>query len=185
MKIYTPKDINEIGSAEQRAEYIRLRKIAQKRRKRLEAAGFSKSAGRLFPTARSIDNALDLRYQLLELSRWLRDPAHKVRNAKRQRDYTLQALHNDGFDFINEDNFEAFTEYMDSLREEYAGQIFDSGDAADVFNQAQRIGIDPEVARKEFDYFADHLEELSRLKPVRSDHGATVSAIRNKINKLR
>ena len=184
MKTYTPKDINEIGPVTQRAEYIKLRKIAQKRRARLEAAGFSRSAGKPFPTARSINNPLELRYQLLELSRWLREPTHRVKNAKRQRDRALNALHEDGFSFINEENFEVFTDYMDSLREEYAGQIFDSGDAADVFNQAQRIGIDPEVARSEFDFYADHLDELSRLKPVKSDKGASASAIRKKIRKL-
>ena len=73
---------------------------------------------------------------------------------------------------------------MDDLREQYSDKIFDSSTAADVFNQTQRIGVKPETVKKNFDYFVEHLDELDRMKPVRSEKGATMRAVKDKIRKL-
>jgi hypothetical protein len=108
-----------------------------------------------------------------------------VRGYKRNRDALLDTFHQQGLDYVNENNFEDFIQYMDELREEYGSKVFDSGDAADVYNNAQRIGIPTETVKKNFNYFAEHLEEMDRMRPVRSAKGATMGAIKNKIRNLK
>ena len=182
MKIFTPLDIKGMADSAVREAYASLRGVAQKRVGRMAAQGLGRDLPS-FPTTRGLTNE-EARQQLAEVSRWIRQPAHTVRGYKRQRADMLDTFHEKGYDWVDENNFEDFIQYMEELREEYGSKAFDSGDAADVYNNAQRIGIPTETVKKNFDYFASHLEELDRMRPVRSDKGATMGAIRDKIRKL-
>lgn len=185
MTIYTPKMIEAMSANPKRIReaYAELRKVAQKRFKRLQAQKLTTNKSFKFPMTKTLSDA-DAAYYLAEVSRYLKDSQTTVKGAKRARDYDLQLFHEKGLTFINEDNYMDFVQYMDELRHQYDAKIFDSGDAADVFNEAQRIGIDTNTIKKDFDYFAEHLEDLERLKPVRSEKGATFSAIKQKIKRL-
>lgn len=165
-----------------RSAYAALRSVAQKRVGRMAAQGLGRDLPS-FPKTRGLSNE-EARQQLAEVSRWIRQPSHTVKGYKRQMAYNLERFHEKGYDFVDESNYEDFIQYMEELREEYGSKAFDSGDAADVYNNAQRIGIPTDTVKKNFDYFANHLEELDRMKPVRSEKGATMGAIRDKIRKL-
>ena len=182
MKIFTPLDIKGMADRAVREAYTSLRGVAQKRVGRMAAQGLGRDLPS-FPTTRGLTNE-EARQQLAEVSRWIRDPRHTVKGYKRQRAYNLERFHEKGYDWIDESNYEDFIRYMEELREEYGSKAFDSGDAVDVYNNAQRIGIPTETVKKNFDYFASHLEEMDRMRPVRSERGAAMGAIRDKIRKL-
>lgn len=182
MKIFTPLDIKGMADSAVREAYAALRGVAQKRVGRMAAQGLGRDLP-TFPTTRGLSNE-EARQQLAEVSRWIRDPRHTVKGYKRQRAYNLDRFHEKGYDWINESNYEDFIKYMEELREEYGSKVFDSGDAVDVYNNAQRIGIPTDTIKKNFNYFAQHLEDLDRMRPVRSEKGATMGAIRDKIRKL-
>lgn len=182
MKIFTPIDIAKMPANEVKEAFQHLKSVANKRIGRMQAQGLGRPMQR-FGSMRGMSEE-QMRQGLAEVSRWIREPSHTVRGYKSRRSEMLDAFHEKGYDFVNEENYEDFIDYMEELREEYGSKVFDSSAAADVFGQTQRIGIDPDAVKKNFDYFADHLDELDRMKPVRTEKGATMPAIRRKIKRL-
>ena len=182
MKIFTPIDTAKMPANEVKEAFQHLKSVANKRIGRMQAQGLGRPMQK-FGSMRGMSEE-QMRQGLAEVSRWIREPSHTVRGYKSRRSEMLDAFHEKGYDFVNEENYEDFIDYMEELREEYGSKVFDSSAAADVFGQTQRIGIDPDTVKKNFDYFADHLDELDRMKPVRSEKGATMPAIRRKIKRL-
>ncbi len=183
MKIYTPNQIDAMSGQAVKEAFQHLKSVANKRIGRMQAQGLGRSDMRKFGSMRGMSEE-QMRQGLADVSRWIRDPSHTVKGYKTKRSEFLDAMHEKGFDFVNEENYEDFVDFMEDLREEYGSKVFDSGAAADVFSNTQRIGIPPEVVKKNFDYFAEHMDELDRMKPIRSEKGGTMRAIKDKIRKL-
>lgn len=183
-KLYFPFQIHDMQPEEIRSAYIKLRKAANQRLTRMEKAGLGTKGAWRFPKVRDL-NEEQMAKQLADASLYMRDVRHTVPGERKFMRDELQKLHEEyGYDWINESNFYDFVDFMDDLREQYGNKAFDSGDAADVFNNSQKIGIDPKIVKENFDYFAEHLSELERMKPARSASGATLPAIKRKIKRL-
>lgn len=182
-QMFFPFQIAQMGAKAVQAAYAKMRKAANQRLTRMEKAGLGTQGSFRFPKVRDLSEQ-EMRTQLAEASRYMRDPRHTIPGERRFMRDELEKLHDMGYDYINESNFYDFTAYMEELREEYGNKAFDSGDAADVFNNSQKIGIDPKIVKENFDYFAEHLSELERMKPARSASGATLPAIKRKIKRL-
>lgn len=183
MKLYTPKQLEKIKDNERlvRQEYAALRKVAQKRFKRLQAAGLTNKTSFKFPQTRYMEQD-EVEYMLLEVSRYLKDPDTTIRGAKETRDRVLDYFSQ--YPQINESNYLDFLDFMNEMRGAYIGTVFDSGDAADVYNETKRIGIPRETVIEHFDVYRDHLNELQQMRPVRSVRGADHSSIMKKIKRL-
>lgn len=183
-ELYFPFQIRDMDKKAVRSAYVKMRKAANQRLTRMERAGLGTKGAWRFPKVREL-NEKQMRKALAEASRYMRDPRHTVPGERRFMRDELRTLREDyGYDWIDESNFYAFVNFMEELREEYGNKAFDSGDAADVFNNSQKIGIDPKIVKENFDYFAEHLSELERMKPARSASGATLPAIKRKIKRL-
>lgn len=183
-ELYFPFQIREMSAKAVKSAYVKMRKAANQRLTRMERAGLGTMGSYRFPKVRNLSED-QMRKELAEASRYMRDPRHTVPGERRFMQSELQKLREEyGYDWINESNFYDFVNFMEDLREQYGSKAFDSGDAADVFNNSQKIGIDPEVVKQNFDYFAEHLSELERMKPARSAGGATLPAIKRKIKRL-
>ena len=78
------------------------------------------------------------------------------------------------YDFIN---------FMEEKRQEVGGKIFDSGDAADVFNEGQRLNIPVNVLKKNFDYFAQNLAAMEKVQPIKTDRTVRFSDIKRKMKR--
>lgn len=183
MKIYLPTDIDAMPGQAVKEAFQHLKGVANKRIGRMQARGLGAPDLKKFGSMRGMSEER-MRYELAEVSRWLRDERHTVRGYIKRRAEQLDAFHEKGYDFVNEKNYEDFVAYMEELREQYGSKVFDSGAAADVYNQGQRIGVPTETLKKNFDYFAEHLDQLDDMKPVRSSKGATMPAMRQKIKRL-
>ena len=181
--LYFPFQIAKMGAVEVSKAYSAMRKTANARLARLEDQGLGTYGSFRFPKVRNLTED-QLRQQLAEVSRYMRDPRHTVRGERSYIRNELESLYNMGYDFINESNFDEFTEYMDDLREQYGAKAFDSGDAADVFSNTQKIGIDPEIVKKNYEFFVENQDALSRMKPARSEWGASFEGVKQKIAKL-
>lgn len=183
-ELYFPFQIRDMGKGAVQHAYAKMRKAANQRLTRMEKAGLGTYGSYRFPKVRDLSEK-EMREALAEASRYMRDPRHTVPGERKFMRDELQKLREEyGYDWINESNFYDFVNFMDDLREQYGNKAFDSGDAADVFNNSQKIGIDPKVVKENFDYFAEHLSELNRMKPARSDKGATLPEIKRKIRRL-
>lgn len=207
-KIYLPYQIKDMTPQEIRAAYTQQRAVANKRIARLEKAGLGTGKQKAFPTLRGMsDNEASA--ALLKVSRWNRDPRHTVKGERKWIAYNLKILHEDfKLNWVHDENFYEFTDFMDDLRLKYSAQVFDSGDASEIFNyaqevgisgkelsanfedyseifnNAQRIGISPKVIKDRFSFFQEHSEALRRMRPARSKWGTTFEGLRNKIRKL-
>lgn len=183
-ELYFPFQIREMSAKDVKSAYVKMRKAANQRLTRMERAGLGTMGSYRFPKVKNLSED-QMRKELAEASRYMRDPRHTIPGERRFMQSELQKLREEyGYDWINESNFYDFVNFMEDLREQYGSKAFDSGDAADVFNNSQKIGIDPEVVKQNFDYFAEHLSELERMKPARSAGGATLPAIKRKIKRL-
>lgn len=184
-ELYFPFQIRDMDKGDVRHAYAKIRKAANQRLTRMERAGLGTKGSWRFPKVKDLSEK-EMREALAEASRYMRDPRHTVPGERKFMQDELRKLREDyGYDWINENNFYEFVDFMDDLREQYGNKAFDSGDAADVFNNSQKIGIDPKVVKENFDYFAEHLSELERMKPARSEKGATLPEIKRKIRRLK
>lgn len=182
-KIYLPAQIRNMLPKAVRAAYTQQRAMANKRIARLEKVGLGTGKQKPFPTLRGMSDE-EARAALADVSRWNRDIRHTVRGERSFIQREIESFKNMGYDFINESNFYAFTDYMDDLRDKYGSKAFDSGDAVDVFNNAQKIGIDPDVLKENFAYFVEHQDALERMRPARSKWGASFEGMKDKIRKI-
>jgi len=176
--IYLPHEIETMDPGEIRKAYSRLRKQANRRLANLEKndlGGYgSFRYGRL---DQMFDD--DVAQELAEVSRFLRDPRHTVRGAKQWRSEMLESLHeNKGgvFDDINESNFQDWVEYMDHLRDKYGNKLFDSGDATEVFIEAERLNLPDTIIRNHFNMFRKNLDTIRDIDSITNAKkpGATV-----------
>lgn len=203
MKTYKPKDIDNMDIYEVRSAYQSMRKAINKRITNLEKRGiitthhggrYNKTgglrfstdqslSGYRFPAASELDNE-ELRIALADISLWARDPAHTVKGEKREREFIMQQFHKKGYDFVNDSNFYDVLAYMDRQREIYGDKVFDSSAALDVYEVAERVGMDPDVLAQDFDYFKKHVDALEKMQPVRSQWGGSWAGIKDKVRKI-
>lgn len=166
MKTYFPYQIERMSNREIRKAYSDLRKTANKRLANLEKNNLGGYGAFRFAKLEQI-HADDVGQELAELSRFMRDPRHTVRGARSHRDNILETLHEKpGFEDINESNFRAWTEYMDHLREKYGNKLFDSGDATDVFMEAERLDLPANIIKNHYNLFKNNLEEIRRIDKI-------------------
>lgn len=166
MKTYFPYQIERMSNRDIRKAYSDLRKTANKRLANLEKNDLGGYGAFRFAKLEQI-HADDVGQELAELSRFLRDPRHTVRGARSYRENILDALHKKpGFEDVNENNFRAWTEYMDHLREKYGNKLFDSGDATDVFMEAERLDLPANIIKYHYNLFKNNLEEIRRIDKI-------------------
>ena len=166
MKTYFPYQIERMSNRDIRKAYSDLRKTANKRLANLEKNNLGGYGAFRFAKLEQI-HADDVGQELAELSRFMRDPRHTVRGARAHRDNILDTLHEKpGFEDINESNFRAWTEYMDHLREKYGNKLFDSGDATDVFMEAERLDLPANIIKNHYNLFKNNLEEIRRIDKI-------------------
>ena len=166
MKTYFPYQIERMSNRDIRKAYSDLRKTANKRLANLEKNNLGGYGAFRFAKLEQI-HADDVGQELAELSRFMRDPRHTVRGARSRRDNILDALHEKpGFEDINESNFHAWTEYMDHLREKYGNKLFDSGDATDVFMEAERLDLPANIIKNHYNLFKNNLEEIRKIDKI-------------------
>lgn len=183
-KIFLPLQIKDMTDKAVREAYTQQRAMANKRIARLEKANLGTGKQSSFPTLRGMTDE-QARAALAEVSRWNRDPRHTVRGERRFVDKEIDILKNRyGYDWIDESNFYQFTDFMDDMREKYGAKAFDSGDAADVFNNAQKIGISNDELKEHFEYYLEHNDTLERMRPARSEWGASFEGMKDKIRKI-
>lgn len=184
LKTYRPNEAKNLSNRELRQEYSRLRRLANRRLANMERRGLGTWGERRFASARGMSSEY-VEAALLEVSRFLRDPRHTVRGEQAHMDQVIDTFKERGIDFIDRDNFYQFTDFMNSLREQYSEKLFDSSDALEVFGNMNRLGLDPDEVKEHFDYYAQNADKLSRLRIPRTDKGRSYKEIRRKIRRLK
>ena len=166
MKVYLPHQIENMNEGAIRKAYSALRKIANKRLANLEKNDLGGFGAYRFSTLDRI-HPDEVGHELAEVSRFLRDPRHTVRGAKSFRSNVIDTLHEKpGFEDINAENFSEWANYMEYMREKYGNKLFDSGDATDVFLEAERLNLPKSIIEKHYTMFKNNLDVIQDIDSI-------------------
>lgn len=165
---YTPYYLNKHTEADLRKEYSKLRSIVRKRQERLEKSEFAelsevKHYGKLPPVAQ-IKNKQQLVYALAEAKRFLNQDI-SITRFKRERKDMVTKLNANGYDFITQQNFTSFVEFMESMRIIAQNTIVDSEIIAMLYNSVSKGKISASKLQKWFTDFIKKQEEAARNFP--------------------
>lgn len=118
---YGPEGIQWADAADYRAEYSRLRSIAQKRIARLKGTEFAQSAifrqnrdG--FLTVRQASAQGVLAEEMAALRAFLLDDQSTITGARERKSKTLATLHERGYNFVTDTNYWDYVRFMDWVR---------------------------------------------------------------------
>lgn len=170
-----------------RAEYTRLRDIAQKRIKRLGESEWisSETYQRYkggFPKLSQIPNRTNLSYELAKLSRFVSAKTTTVTGLRHQRTEQLKSLKKHGYDFVNKENIDKFGQFMEDFRNKELGRRKEGSPiVVELFYQTERLGLDPKVVARDFDYWLSNLETMAQIQPIKGKTAGSSTAIRKKI----
>lgn len=165
---YTPYYLNKHTEAELRKEYSKLRSIVRKRQERLEKSEFAelsevKHYGKLPPVAQ-IKNKQQLVYALAEAKRFLKQNI-SITRFKRERKDMVTKLNANGYDFITQQNYTSFLEFMEVMRTIAQNTIVDSEIIAMLYNSVSKGKISAAKLQKWFSDFIKKQEKSAREFP--------------------
>lgn len=185
-KLFSPAMIAKMTMKEIRKEYSNLRSIANKRIARLREQNLGSGVTK-FGTIQDIVNSskMSLSSALADVSKFLRSERTTVRGEKKFiNDFREQMIERGYGDLVKDiASIYQMIDFMEHMREQYSDKIFDSGDALDVLQEAQRLKIPTEKVIEHFDEFATNLSDLEKVKPSRNGNEFSQRRINNLIKK--
>ena len=160
-----------------RAEYSRLRDIAQKRLKRLaksepQSYAYRANVGQYAPTRELTTE--EVRMQLPQLAKFIAAKTGSVSGIRAQRSKAVATFREHGYKFINMSNIKAFGEYMEEYRSKYGNRMY--FEAVELWEFTQAHGIDAERVKRQFAQWLGQQRALQTYAKRRSAAGETVSA---------
>lgn len=188
---YTPAGITTLHpdlEASARREYQRLRRVAEKRLNRMGASEFSdtdvyrRNVGKFRPLSQLKSNR-ELGGLLYEVRAFLDARRSSVSGQRGIIRDTLQTLHEHGYTFVNKSNLKAFGEFMEAARAAAGGTLFASDRVAEMYDAAERKGIDPVELMKNFDFWRAHVETLNAM-PTIPGEGVTAADYESAIKEV-
>lgn len=168
VEVYNPALLKVYTDKELRAEYSRLRKVAEKRLSNLASSEFATSETyqrnvNLYPKLANIKSNAELRGRLSELSRFINAETSTVAGLKRQRSRAIKALHEQGYTFVNKANFRDFTDLMEELRVTEKGRRYGSPTPEEVetIMAARSLKIPEDELNKHFEEYMKNRQNLA------------------------
>lgn len=164
---------------EARAEYARLRAVAEKRIQRLQGAGYKIQGPTSFkPLSRSASQA-EIYKSLADVAKFISMKSSTVTGRRQQVKKFVEKMHELGYDFINENNVDEFGEFMKEakLHDEYRG--YDSEEVVELFHLAKEKHVKPQDLAKDLDTWIGN-EKLINMKRSRSTIGS--EELRERLN---
>ena len=190
--VYTPYRMESMTEKQIRAEYSKLRSVANKRLQRLEKAGIGKRAlsGYQFPTIAQIESSSKstVSSELASVSRWLSDYRSTITGEKQFLSEFREMMQDKGYgDLVKtpEDVYKV-VEMLDDLREKHKNDLlkYRAGltdqDIFDALQQAQRLKIPVDALKKNIELFVANMDALEKVQPTKG--GRTFGS--NRINAL-
>ena len=183
MKLFSVKQIRNMSEAAVRKAYSSLRSVANKRIQRLNKAGLGTNPT-LYPTIQQIRDTdkVSMDAMLADVSNFLRSPRTTVSGERAFLADFQERMTKMGYGDIvgTRSDMYQLIDYLDYRREHYSDKVYSSGDALDVFQQAQRLNMPVEMIKENYAAFATHIDDMEKMR--RSPGGREFSQAR--LNKL-
>lgn len=168
--LYQAEALKVRDSKELRAEYTRLRDIAQKRLSRLGQSEFSSLATYQnnkdkFPKLSEIKTDAELRIRLQEVARFVSAKTSTISGIRAERKAQLKSLAENGYDWVNESNFEQFYNWVgEYIAKHSTKHYYPTPEVLKEAFEEQFKDLDPEEVKKEFDKRSKTSKKKERSK---------------------
>ena len=195
---YTPTHLRsgDVSAAVIKAEYTRLRDIAEKRLKRMaktefrETETFKQNWG-YFTKIRDMAGkgmkgdriSPELSYKMAALARFVAAEGSTISGMKKQREKSLETLKQHGFDFVNKSNYTQFAKFMQEYRQQKLDSLFDSGVVAELYEVMEKNRVDPAHVTDDFEYWLDNREKAAELKPSKGSRKVSAKTFKKRLEK--
>ena len=153
---------------EARAEYARLRKIANRRLEAL-ARNYPKSeiARRYrkgFKPFERFEKSTRIFKKLYEVARYLDTATGSVSGQRAARKKQLETLREHGYTFVNKKNLDEFNEFWREVRTHatYSGAM--SEEIVELFGKAKKKKLDPQTVARDFEKYLEKDSPLANVK---------------------
>lgn len=167
---YRPEAVRNQGAAstaEYRREYQRLYRVAQKRLRNFEKAGYTDTKTYMYNVERikplSALSPQDLPYALYDVYNMLSNERGSVAGMKAWERERVKDFHEKGWNFITMKNFHAFNQYMEWYRDNKKELSFGSERVGEVFAVVENLGVDPEKIKDDFIFWYQQREKLAEM----------------------
>lgn len=193
---YSPTHLRsgDVSAAVIKAEYTRLRDIAQKRLKRMagtefrETETFKQNWG-YFTRIRDMAGkgmkgnriSPELSYKMAALARFVAAEGSTVTGMKKQREKALETLRQHGYDFVNKSNYAQFAKFMQEYRQQKLDSQFDSGEAAELYETMEKNRIDPAQVADDFEYWLQNQDVAAELKPQKGNRKVSAKTFKKRV----
>ena len=186
--IYTPYKMESMTEAQIRAEYSKLRSVANKRLQRLDSAGIGMKAlsGYRFPTIDQIQSSSKgtVASELANVSRWLGDYRSTLTGERQFIAEFQEMMRSKKYGSLVETPEDVYkvVGLLDDLREKYKNDLlrYRSGltdkDIFDALQQAQRLNMPIEALKQNIELFVANMDALEKVQPTKG--GRTFSSSR-------
>lgn len=191
---YTPAALHNMPEKEVRKEYSRLAAIMNKRLKRIGETEFSQTETyrqyhNYFTSSRGV-NTETLIYKLSAAARLAENKeSGSLTRMKAQRRKSIETLHENGINFVNESNFFDFADFMEEARMMKLDRLYDSGDdIAQLFAESKKLGIDKDAIFNDFDNWLKNVNALKKMrkvsaKTIKKNGGSAAKYYKTKLQK--
>ena len=167
---FNPTTLQGLELPDLKALYTEKRDIAQKRLKRLLKSEFKQSqAAREYkegiPTLRGLkaasegDEAFEknmIVYELSKVNKWLENKYSRVGELKAVKKKSIATLHEHGYTFVNDKNYNEFVEFMSYLHTTQLDRIYSKADSDTGYSEVDQADTDAETAEKLFKEYREN-----------------------------
>lgn len=173
-----------------KAEYTRLRNVANKRLLRMQDTrfenyqSFQQNVGKFIPVSQ-ISSERELIYRLSEVERFISAKTSTISGIRDIERRTLKSLQDAGYTFVNAKNLAAFGEFMAEYRAQHLNEIYDSDEAYKLFVETQKRGIGLSKIRDNFEYWMEQRGTLADLPVYRNKDKRGADFYKNMIENRR
>lgn len=177
---YYWQNLRESGmtTAQMRAQYAKMRSIVNKRYQRIkQALPKSQMAKKDYfqPLARGAKKA-DVMHELARVATAYYDQWGSLTAQRKQRAENIQTMHEHGYKFVTEENYDEFVDFMEEIRARKMMETFYSEEhGMDIFSTANKAGVDPQILLDDFDYFKKNYGDFERVMTSKGRKGGLSS----------
>lgn len=193
--IYTPYKMESMTEAQIRAEYSKLRSVANKRLQRLDSAGIGMRAlsGYRFPTIAQIESSSKdtVASELANVSRWLGDYRSTLTGERQFISEFKEMMRDKGYGSLVETPEDVYyvVGLLDDLRDKYKNDLlrYRSGltdkDIFDALQQARRLNMPIEALKQNIELFVANMDALEKVQPTKGGRTFSSSRINSLVRK--
>lgn len=166
------RDWNRITGDDLKKAYQQMKASIRSRAKTFAKHGMPVKRSNL-PSMRGMDEET-MRDILKDTAAYMRGKVSSYRGYMAYQKTRLSAMQNamPEMGFKTVEDVAKFGKFMNDMEDRFGNIKYDSNNAKKLYQQAQRLNVDPKKFMKNYEYWAEHVEDLEKMKPIKQRAGS-------------